>query len=80
MEKNEILENKIIERIEYLIDYVMEQNLCENDTKTYLNYLDKDLIQLQIEKITNKDECLINHCIEEIVLLQQIIEIIKGVN
>ena len=84
MEKEKTTKEKLekIERIENLIDYVMEQNFCEDDTKTYLHYLDNDLEELQKAKDNCKymeDECLFNHCIEQTILLQQIIEILKGV-
>ena len=68
-----------IKRIENLIDSVMAMNYCENDTKSYLKYLDADLKRLQVLKELGKiDEDLFNHCIEEIVLLQHIIELVKG--
>lgn len=70
-----------LEQVENLIDFVVGDNLCEN-TKQYIDYLNKDLENLQQLKENTKymeDECLCNHCIESIVLLQEIICIVKGV-
>lgn len=72
------MENEKIKQIENLIDNVIAKNFCENDTKSYLNFLDADLKRLQVLKELGKiDEDLFNHCIEEIVLLQHIIELVK---
>ena len=77
------MENEKIKQIENLIDNVMTKNFCENDTKQYINYLYADLRRLQIELATKQenkqDTTLIEHCIEDIVLLQEIILKVKNV-
>ena len=76
------MENKLTQ-IENLIDNVMIQNFCENDVKAYIDYLYADLRQLQVKKAlattNNEDTTLIDHCIEEIILLQEIILKVKNI-
>lgn len=68
-----------LKQIENLIDYIMDQNLCENNYKKFLDYLDDDLSELQYMKDNNiYNDCICDHCIESICLLQSIIELIKG--
>ena len=72
-----------LDRLENIIDCVLKQNLLENsDAKTYINYLNKVLQELQRVKEKTKFmeyEVLANNCIESIIVLQTLIEIIKGI-
>ena len=70
--------NEKIELIKEMIKGVMCSNFCEDDTETYMNYLEKDLNELEDYKISDTiiDYCTIGHLTEEIWLLQDIIKII----
>ena len=79
MKKNN---NEKFKQAENLIDYVLANNFCEQDPKQYIKYLYADLKHLQTLKATatnNEKEFLIDHCIEEIILLQELICLIKEV-
>jgi len=69
------------EQVEELIDYVLADNLVNiMNAKQYIDYVGKDLVELQDMKDNNEiDECLYNHLVEELELLKDIITIVKGV-
>lgn len=77
------VENEKIKQIENLISNVMAKNFCEYDEKTYIDYLYADLKRLQvvlaIKQENKQDTTLIENCIEEIILLQEIILKVKNI-
>ena len=69
--------------LENVVNFVLDKNFLNfDDVKTYLRLLDKDLGELQKVKEQTKfieNQILADHCIESIIVLQSLIEIIKGI-
>lgn len=79
-----VVVNEDVANIKNLIEDVMCANFCEDDPKTYLHYIEKDIDAVCDFKENSKymeDECIYNHILEELYLLQDIIHTIyKGGN
>lgn len=72
-----------LNKLENVVNFALDKNLLHfNNVKTYLKILDKDLEALQKIKAETdliEYQLLSDRCIESIIVLQSLIEIIKGI-
>lgn len=72
-----------LNKLENIVNFALDKNLLHfGNVKTYLKILDNDLEALQKIKAETdliEYQLLSDRCIESIIILQSLIEIIKGI-